>query len=344
MLRLASEKVILDDSMEAVNSYFCDMGWSDGLPVIPPTEEAVARMLSGTRRDPASLVAAIPPNWGEATVEKIAINAVMAGCLPEYMPVIITAVEAMSEESFNLSGILATTHPCSPLLIVNGPITKKLNINGKSGAFGPGWRSNATIGRAIRLIMLNIGGAYPGKTAMSTQGQPSRYTYCIAENEDESPWEPLHVERGFKTTDSTVTVSGAENPHNINDNSGLTAEDILTSAVSAMATMTNNNILFQMGNPMLALGPQHAASIARSGFTKKDIKAYIYEKARLPRRLFHERNRRGRYPEMAEDSFVKLVPSADDIMVIVVGGTGTQSSFIPTFGKTRAITRKIEEV
>ena len=160
-LKFASEKLTVEDSMEVVTSLFIEKGWSDGLPVIPPTEQAVAKMLTGTKRDPADLVATIPPSWGEATVEKIAINAVMAGCLPEYMPVIITAVEAMSEEKFRLAEIQPTTHPVAPLIIVNGPIAKKLNINSKSGAFGPCWRANATIGRTIRLILLNLGGAFP---------------------------------------------------------------------------------------------------------------------------------------------------------------------------------------
>ena len=147
--------------------------------------------MKGTQRIPSDVVATIPPCWGEATIEKIAINAVMAGCLPEYMPLIITAVEAMAEEKFRLAEIQPTTHPVAPLIIVNGPIGKQLNINSKSGYFGPCWRANATIGRVIRLVLLNIGGALPGKTDLSTQGQPSKYTYCIAENEEDSPWEPF---------------------------------------------------------------------------------------------------------------------------------------------------------
>ncbi len=137
--RLASEKVVVADSAEAISNLFFERGWSDGLPVIPPTEEAVERMLAGANREPADVVAAIPPWWGEATVEKIAINAVMAGCLPEYMPLIITAVMAMCEEPFNLRSVQPTTHPVAPLLIVNGPIAKRLDINSKAGAFGPGW-------------------------------------------------------------------------------------------------------------------------------------------------------------------------------------------------------------
>jgi len=185
--KYVSEKVTVADSIEAVNNLYIENGWSDGLPIIPPTEPALEKMLSGTKRDPSEVLAKIPPTWGEATIEKVAINAVMAGCLPEYMPVIIAAVAAMCDEKFRLGEIQPTTHPGAPLIIVNGPIAKKLGINSKAGAFGPCWRANATIGRAIRLILLNIGGAYPGKLDLATQGQPAKYTYCIAENEEDSP-------------------------------------------------------------------------------------------------------------------------------------------------------------
>ncbi|MFC1909141.1 hypothetical protein ACFLXD_04725 [Chloroflexota bacterium] len=340
--RLVSEKVQIADSIEAINSLFIEKGWSDGLPVIPPTEEAVERMLAGTDKSPADVVGVIPPRWAEATVEKIAINAVMAGCLPEYMPVIITAVSAMSEETFNLRGVQATTHPCAPLLIVNGPIALKLNINSKSGAFGPGWRSNATIGRAIRLILTNVGGALPGVTDMATQAQPCKYTFCIAENEEENPWEPLHVERGFKASTSTVTVIAAENPHNINDHSATTAEEVLTTIVSVMTNIGNNDILYQKGEPVLALGPEHAATIAGSGFSKSDIKAFIHEKVRIPRNGFYEKLFVDRYPDLDESAVIPLMPQKEDLIVIVAGGLGKHSSFISSFGLGRSVTKAIE--
>ncbi|MFC1934607.1 hypothetical protein ACFLXX_05645, partial [Chloroflexota bacterium] len=259
--RLTSEKIPVADSAEAVNNLLFEMGCSDGLPIVPPTEEAVERMLDGTSHDPAEVVATIPAMGGEATVEKIAINAVMAGCLPEYLPVIIAAVSMMGEERLGLYGMQPTTGPHAPLLIVNGPIAKELDINSKSGAFGPGWRSNATIGRAIRLILMNIGGAFPGKTDMATQGQSCKYTFCVAENEEESPWEPLHVERGFDTLTSTVTLVCTENAHNINDHPAITAEDILTTIVGSITTLGSNNVVHQCGTSVLALGPEHAATI-----------------------------------------------------------------------------------
>ena len=342
--RFTSDKVTVEESLEAVNNLFLEKGWSDGLPIVPPTEEAVGKMLAATHRDPQDVIAALPPRRGDATVEKIAINAVMAGCMPEYLPLIVAAVEALGEETLNLYGVQATTHPASLLVIVNGPLAKKLDINCKSGAFGPGWRSNATIGRAIRLILMNIGGAFPGKTDMSTQGQPAKYSFCIAENEEENPWEPLHVERGFEASDSTVTVAAAENPHNINDHTAITAEEVLTTIAGTMSTMGNNNILLQAGEPVIALGPEHAATIAKSGFSKSDVKAFLHERARIPLGTFYK-GAQGRVarnnPDLGEESLMPITPDKEDLIVIVVGGPGKHSSFLPTFGRTRSVTKAI---
>ncbi|MFC1986905.1 hypothetical protein ACFLWC_07995 [Chloroflexota bacterium] len=339
--KLTSEKVSVADSAETVSNLFFEKGWSDGLPIIPPTEEAVERMLAGTSRDPAEVVATIPARFGEATVEKIAINAVMAGCLPEYLPVIIAAVSMMGEEGLSLYSAQPTTHPVAPLLIVNGPIAKNLDINSKSGAFGPGWQSNATIGRAIRLILMNIGGAIPGQTDMSTQGQPSKYTFCVAENEEESPWEPLHVERGFDASTSTVTLVCTENPHNINDHNAIAAEEILTTIAGSITTMGSNNVLTQSGTSILALGPEHAATIARDGFSKSDVKAFIHEKARIPRRRFHKGIIQGLYRDFDKDAIIPVVANKEELMVIVVGGPGKHSSFLPAFSYSHPITKAI---
>ncbi len=330
---LTSDKVLVADSAEAVFKLFMEKGWGDGLPVIPPTEEAVERMLAGTPRDPAEVVAEIPPLGGVATVEKIAINAVMAGCLPEHLPLIITATAAMCEPKVNLDAVQPTTHPAGMLLIVNGPVAKKLDINSKSGAFGPGWRSNATIGRAIRLILMNIGGAFPGKADMATQGQPSKYTFCIAENEEDSPWPPLHVERGFAASSSTVTVAATENPHNINDHWAVTAEELLTTIAGTVTAMGSNNVLIQHGEPIIALSPEHAATIAKGGFSKNDVKAFIHEKGRIPRKKFHEKLIRQFYAKLYEYAMIPSTPVKEDIIVIVVGGAGKHSSFLPSHGQ-----------
>ena len=160
MADLISERLEVDDDFEAVQDLYLERGWTDGLPVVPPTTERVEAMLAATPLSPQDIIGEIPPNWGSATVEKLAVNAVMAGCRPEYLPVVIAAVEAMCDEVFNLYAIQATTHPCAPLIIVNGPICEELGLHGGSGAFGPGWQPNATIGRAVRLVQLNVGGAH----------------------------------------------------------------------------------------------------------------------------------------------------------------------------------------
>jgi hypothetical protein len=338
--RLTSEKVLVADSAEAVTNLFYEKKWSDGLPIIPPTEEAVERMLAGTRREPGNIVATIPPRWGEATVEKIAINAVMAGCLPEYLPLIITAVEAMSEEPFNLRGLQATTFPVIFLLIINGPIARKLDINSKSGVFGTEWRSNATIARAIRLILMNVGGAYPGKTDMATQG---KRTLCIAENEDENPWEPLHVERGSQASMSTVTVACATHPHNINDHHAINAEQMLHTIAGTMTTLGNNNVLTQLGEPVLVLGPEHAATIARDGLSKSDIKSIIHEKAAIPRSKFHQKHVERYFPNLNDDALISITHNKEDLIIIVAGGVGKHSAFLPSFGETRSVTRQIPD-
>jgi hypothetical protein len=321
----------VEDSIEAVNNLFIEKQWGDGLPIIPPTTQAVGNILTGTKREPSDVIATIPPCWGEATVEKIAINAVMAGCLPEYMPVIITAVEAMADNRFRLGEIQPTTHPVAPLIIVNGPIAKKLAINSKSGAFGPCWRANATIGRAIRLILLNIGGAYPGKLDLSTQGQPSKYTYCVAENEEDSPWEPLHVEKGFDASTSAVTVAAVENPHNINDPVAISGEELLISISSAVMNTGSNNVLFQEGSPVIALSPEHAATIAASGFSKNAVRDYIYEKSRIPLKRFYPRAIEKHYSGWGENETVPITARKEDLIIIVVGGTGKHSAYLPAF-------------
>ena len=193
---------MLDDEFE----FMFDQGFSDGLPVVPPTAERVVRMLTGTSRDPQDVVAVMPPNMGEVTVEKIAINCVLAGCKPEYLPVVIAAVEAIATDDYNIHGVMATTMGASPVLVVNGPIRKRIGMNMGIGALGQGNRANATIGRAVRLVVRNVGGAIPGGTERSTFGNPMKFTMCFAEWEERSNWAPLHVERGFDAEDSVVTV------------------------------------------------------------------------------------------------------------------------------------------
>ena len=211
-----------DLDFEAANEALYQAGMTDGLPVIPPTPERVARMLEGARREPGQSLGVMGPGYGKATIEKIAVNAVMAGCRPEYMPVLVAAVEAMLDYEFNLYGINATTHPVTPMLVLNGPVAGRLKVNSGYNCMGPGWRANATIGRAIRLILVNIAGGTPGNGDRATHGTPAKFSFCLAENELASPWAPLHVRRGFSPGQSTVTVHASEAPHEINNH---TSED-----------------------------------------------------------------------------------------------------------------------
>ena len=340
MTQLVSQQLEISDDLEGIQRLYLERGWSDGLPIIPPTLERVAAMLEGSGLPPDRVLGEIPPNYGAATVEKLAINAVMAGCLPEYMPVLTAAVEAICDPAFNLYAIQATTHPCAPLLIVNGPIREALDLNSTSGAFGPCWRANATIGRAMRLVLLNVGGAYPGVGDMSTQGAPSKFSYCVAENEEENPWQPLHVERGFRPDQSTVTVVAGEPPHNINDHSGRSASDILTIVAGAMAVTGANNA-YTGGETVLVLGPEHAATIANDGFSKADTVEWLRQRALIPLERYTEDTLMERYREIPGGP-IPMVPNPEDLIVIVLGGPGKHSSWIPTFGgSTRSVTREI---
>ncbi len=342
MSELASRRYRVADSIEAVNRLYYSRGWTDGLPIVPPTEEAVGTMLSAVDRDPQEVLAAIPPKYGEATVEKVAINAVMAGCLPEYLPVVLAAVEALSTDRFNLYAIQATTHPCAPLVIVNGPIREKLELNSGHGLFGPGWRANATIGRAIRLILMNLGGAAPGALDKATQGHPGKYSFCIAENEEANPWQPLKVERGFAPGESTVTVMAVEAPHNIHDPASTTGVGILMTCAGTLRSLGSNNAFFAGAELLLVLCPEHAATMARDGLSKDDIRSFLVERSGIPRHDFSEDNIRERYGQFAPDALVPMAARTEDILIIVAGGIGKHSCCLHTFGlPSLSVTRKI---
>lgn len=317
-------------------SFFYNKGWTDGLPVVLPTPDRVRQMIGSVDREPDEVLGLIPPAWGESTVLKVAINAVMAGCLPSYFSVVLAAVEALLEEKFNLYGVQTTTHPGSPLVIVNGPLARELDINCKGNCFGQGWRANATIGRAVRLVLQNVGGAVPGKLDKATMGHPGKYTYCIAENEALSPWAPLHVDRGFDPFASTVTVVAAEAPQNINDHGSISAEGILTTICGTLAHTGHNN-LYWASDLFVVIGPEHAATIAADGYSKQDVKEYIYDHARVPVNKISPGQLENYLSGLTDadyigpDRTVRVVKTIDDINVIVAGGPGKHSMWVPTF-------------
>ena len=344
-MTLQSARIVLDGEVEAVNDWFYDQGWTDGLPIVPPTPDRVERTLAWTDRAPDTELGPMPPKYGIATIEKLAVNATMSGCAPEYFPVVIAAVEALLDPAFNLYGVQSTTHPCAPLLILNGPIAAEIGVNARYNAFGQGWRPNATIGRAIRLTLLNVGGGTPGMLDRSTQGQPAKYSFCVAENEEKNPWEPLHVERGFAADTSTVTVCGAEGPHNINDHISSAAPGILTTIASSMTGMGSNNA-YAFGEPILALGPEHAAILAADGVTKADVRTYVFEHARVPREQWEAGGMFG-MGFSPDDPFVGQagvppIRAPEHLMIVVAGGPGRHSCWLPTFGAmTKSVTRPL---
>jgi hypothetical protein len=350
LLRAPGAAIEADDDFDAINALFRERGWSDGLPLVPPSAQRVERMLAYCDRPYDVPVGRMAPRYGEATPLRLAANAVMAGCLPQYFPLVLAAVEALCDERFNLYGIQATTHPVAPLVIVNGPIARELGINGGHNAFGPGVQANASIGRAIRLALVNIGGAIPGLGDMSTFGAPSKYSYCVAENEDASPWEPLHVERGYPREASTVTVVGAEAPHNVNDHESHTAEGICTTIAGTLAT-TGNNDVFYDAEPLVVFGPEHAKTVAAQGWSKADVRRYVYMQAQIPLGRFSKENieRRfrvsplyeGRYAQAGYEALVPMLRRPEALLIAVIGGAGKHSAVIPTFGATHAVTRAL---
>jgi len=341
---ISSSIDIADNSPESVFQFMIDQGWSDGLPVIPPTADRVQAMLDYAQQDASELVGYINPDAGSATVEKIAVNAVMAGCLPEYMPVLIAAVQAITEPSFNIHGLQTTTNPVSPLLIVNGPARETIGLNSGRGTLGPGFRANATIGRAVRLLLLNVGGARPWTTDMSLHGSPAKYISCMGENEEDSIWDPLHVERGFSPDQSTVTVVGAQGFSNC-----LTfykePESFLTMIASAMADISDNNYLLAAGNPLVILTPGHAQIFSEWGYTKQAVKEALFERCKVPIERFPKETSVITY----EDGFAmdgdRVCPcrSADDIMVVVSGGPEPYHVlYCGNFGDTTAVTKAVQ--
>jgi hypothetical protein len=326
---------------------FFARGWTDGLPVSIPTLQKVQAMIAASGRDPAQAIGPLPPRWRIATIEKIAINAVLAGCLPEYFPVVLAAVEALLDDDCQLYGIQTATNTTAPLIIVNGPIVDELDLNARGNLFGQGWRANATIGRAVQLVFRNIGGDIAGETDMSTHGQAGKFTSCIAEAEPDSPWAPFHVDAGFAREQSTVTVIGASAPHNVFTYGCETGPEILDQFIGAMTGLGHNNIIFPTG-PLLIVSPEHAATLARDGIGKADIRQAVFERARIPLTRFGPRtvkglrHRRARwFAEAGDPEHIGVADRAEDVNVIVAGGAGIHSLFVPTAFSFRPVTRPI---
>jgi hypothetical protein len=327
-------------------------GWTDGLPVILPTEQRVEEMLFYAQGlAPELSLGAMGPSEGEATIAKLAVNAVMAGCLPEYFPVVIAATEALLDPAFAHSVMQETTHPLTPMIIVNGPIRHEISMAAGAGALGPGHRANASIGRALRLIMMNIGGGRPGAGDMSIFGSPAKFTMCLAEAEESSPFEPLSLARGFTADDSTVTLVPVEGPHLVvslpNPERPIEAADTLLSAMAAvLASVGSPGTYNGQGNVVALFNPDHATVLAAAGFNRRSIQQALWQKACSA----HGHLRRFvpslvRQDEISDEGIYKLTPSPEDIIVAVAGAGGYYSIAMPTLGnapgKGLAVTKAV---
>jgi hypothetical protein len=314
-----------DDEFE----FMFDQGFSDGLPLVPPTPERVIRMLSGTSRDPQDIVAVLPPNLVETTVEKVAINAVMAGCKPEYFPVVLAALEAACTDEFNAHGVMSTTMGASPVIVVNGPIRDKIGMNSRLSALGQGNRANATIGRAVRLAIRNIGGAQPGGTERSTLGSPMKFTMCFAEAEERSTWEPLHVERGFNAEDSVVTLFGmTSGPVLIVDQTSVKSEQLARSMAMSLQSVHHPKS-YMSSDTLLVVCPEHLDTLERDGhLTKAELRSIIQDELKQPLESLVQDDHSGvgitaaslaKMDEARKSGLVNKFPRDEDIHIVVAG-------------------------
>lgn len=325
------------------------LGCTDGLPVVIPTRERVDRMVLATGYDADLVLGEMGPNLGECTIEKVAVAAVMAGCLPDYAPVVLAATRAIVDPRFDLTEVQATTHAIAPLIIVNGPARDWCGgIHGGFGALGPGYRPNASIGRALRLAMINVGGGRSGTSDMALLGQPGKFTMCLAEDEENSPFEPLHTSLGYTAEQSTVTVIGTDAPHSviavIDADDPTCSDRMITSFARAFANVTTNNTVLSGGQAALALNPDHAAILAGQGHTRESLREAIVERAVVSG------------AEIASSAGTMSTPNPDrgyacfrapeDLLIFTAGGGGLYSVAFPSWcagpHMNRAITTELE--
>jgi hypothetical protein len=308
--------------------FFLEKSWSDGFPVVTPTEARVERMLTGTKRDPFELVGHIPPMAEPATVRTVAIHALMAGCKPEYLPVVLGGIELMLREEFNLNGVQGTMHGVAPLMIVNGPYAKSVGVHGGNGCFGPGFRANATIGRAIRLMLMNLGGGIAGVGSATVFATPLRYTACLAENVERSPWETLAVSGGYGAEDDVITCAMVESPRLCYDDANQAPERLLAGIADSMTALGSWNMHVR-SDMVVAMSPEHATICSTAGLSRNDVHRTLCEMAGLKVR---DMKRGGNWrPERAlklgvdpadDERFVPVIKDTRDLHLIVAGGWG----------------------
>ena len=320
------------DALAAIDACY-EKGWTDGLPVVPPEVSRVEAMLAMEGRPPETVIAAHPTTGLECSILSAAVNAVMAGCLPEYFPVLVAALEAANEPAYNFHASTASTGGSAPLLIVSGPVVRDIGMNAAGNVFGPGNRANATLGRAMRLIVMNVFEMIPGVSDQSTQGHPGKYCSCIAERAERSPWPPLHVEQGYGEDISSVTVFAGAGFCNVENHGGNTPEAILDCVADSMANLG----CITVGQSVVVLSPEHADIVASTGWSKAQVRQYLFESAK--RTVAAVRRVRKYVPREHERQGTPDVHRGfgpEDILVTVAGGdAGGHSAFIPSWSRTR---------
>lgn len=329
----------MSDALAAIETYF-ERGWTDGLPVVPPTPEAVNGFLQAAHLEPDRILGVESTKGAVITAEKAAINAVMAGCRPEYMPVVAAAVEAITEDQFNLHGITVSTMGAGILLVINGPIAQQLGINSAESVFGPGNRANATIGRAVRLIVTNVIGTRAGELDKATLGHPGKYSWCIAEKQIRLPWEPLHVARGFSAEDSAVTTFAGLSGIQVGEHEANTPEGILDSFVGRLYAVGQG-----MKEVLVVFCPEHAAYLKSAGWNRKQVCEYLYESSKEPHSAVMSLGGVKEALSDAPATGVGALASPDAVVPIVAGGDGGGWSMVipmwSTGAKTRSVTKRI---
>lgn len=333
------------DELSEVNEWFYLRGWTDGLPIVPPTGERVRKMLKGMDLPADFVVASLEPMLGQATVEKIAVNAVMAGCRPEYMPVLIAAVELVAKPEFDLKGLATTTNPDVPLLIISGPIVEQLDINSGTNTLGRGWQANASISRALHLIIQNIGGSWPGVTDMSTIGQPGDFVMMLAENSEANPWNPLHMELGHPRAANVLAVMAAEGTHSILG-IGQSDEGYLKLVAAHLAGLERP----YRSTMLLIIAQDTAKMLAEKGWTRRKITTYITDHAKIPFKLYKERYIDTSMLRKGMPDWIFRVKDPDTmipnpfigrLLILVSGGTGEKSMLIPGWSDSEIVSKEI---
>ena len=340
---LRSARIEVADPLAAIETYF-EKGWTDGLPVVPPTEENIWNMLEAMGKQPDDILGEIPTRARAITAEKLALNAVLAGCLPIYAPVLLAAVEALCDPAFSVHGPTASTSGMGVLIIVNGPIVSQVAMNSGENLFGPGWRANATIGRAVRLLLRNVCGAIPGVLDRSCFGHPGKFTYCIAEDETHSPWIPLHAERGIPPEESAVTLMAGESPHQVANHTEADPEAILASIADAMATAGRLGQSRQQF--VLIIAGEHRRRFTEARWSKKDIRRWLYEHAGRSAEALTQAGRPPSRPAAAGSTpQYRAVDDPEDVLVVAGGGeAGSYSALIPGWNgalNSAAVTKMI---